>query len=228
MMPFLRTRNPMPLVPVGAFFDPNHGGCLRIISHSARRRLTIHGVYGSDEPDTGSSWTATATLDPPTRHGDVSMTVDFAGKRHLTHERIYNATWQPRRGRIAWQDGHTWTRMHTAPSMLRRRWTPLTLLLLFACVGLAVALAIVAVQRDEVRDCERELLWMRVRSHPPFNASTDRFYASNDGVWHANDRIEWYPTRTARRCHVRHVELLGPLDRTASGGWRLEDGLSGQ
>lgn len=220
--------------PVGYFFDPKHGGCLRIISRARGRTLRIRGAYGSDEPDTGTAWTATASMDSRTLHGDVPLTVHFAGKKHLTHSPHYTATWHPKRRRITWQDGNTWTQMYTAPSMLPT-WRSVSLwLLLMACIGLSTALAVSVVERNELGQCESELLSLRVRHHPPFNASADRFHTlANDDVWYANDSPDLsHPSHTARKCHGRHVRLLRRAGRTTSSveGRRLEafDGLNGQ
>ena len=41
------------------YFDPKHGGCLRIMNKIDKDSYTIHGPYGSDENKQGH-WSATA------------------------------------------------------------------------------------------------------------------------------------------------------------------------
>ena len=101
----------------GYYFDPYHGGCLRVIRKRGDGTFFILGVYGSDEPSTNRPWTATASLLPQkTWMGGQRMSVDFGGKVHLTHSTLYRATWYPERGVIRWQDGNRWKKMHVSPS----------------------------------------------------------------------------------------------------------------
>ena len=39
------------------YYDPNHGGCLRIVNKTDRNNYIIKGAYGSDEGKKGS-WVA--------------------------------------------------------------------------------------------------------------------------------------------------------------------------
>ena len=38
------------------YYDPNHGGCLRIVNKTDRNNYIIKGAYGSDEGKKGYWW----------------------------------------------------------------------------------------------------------------------------------------------------------------------------
>ena len=61
----------------GFYYDPNHGGCLRKIKLSNTGSFLITGAYGSDEPETGKKWTATAK-----KIGKNEYCIYFSGKKH--------------------------------------------------------------------------------------------------------------------------------------------------
>lgn len=98
----------------GYYFDPKHGGCLRTID-GKHNKYTIHGVYGSDEKNTGAPWTINATVSPEVqrdwrRDSFHSVNVDFTGK--VVHHRIhYKARWYPTKRIIKWEDGNYWKQM---------------------------------------------------------------------------------------------------------------------
>jgi hypothetical protein len=87
----------------GYYYDPNHGSCLRKIKRSnTEGSFLITGAYGSDEPETGKKWTATAK-----KIGKNTYNVSFSGKKHSKKD-YYNAIWNEKNRSISWDDGNTW------------------------------------------------------------------------------------------------------------------------
>lgn len=93
------------------YFDPNHGGCLRIVTKLEKDKYLIEGAYGSDEGAKGH-WVATMTKLKKFKYKDedYNLVVDFGKKKIKTHKSIYYA----RIGRrsIKWQDGNKWLQMY--------------------------------------------------------------------------------------------------------------------
>lgn len=93
------------------YFDPKHGGCLRILSKTDNDSYIINGAYGSDEKKKGY-WTATAKKSKPFEYeGEkYNLVVDFSMKTDKKHDDKYYAR---KRGRkIHWQDGNTWQQLY--------------------------------------------------------------------------------------------------------------------
>lgn len=92
----------------GVYYDPNHGGCVRVVSHVRGDVYEVTGAYGDGEMRAaGTPWKARIHVT-----GDKFLTVDFYGK-HTTHDRIYRALWCPTVRRISWEDGNAWTKLHS-------------------------------------------------------------------------------------------------------------------
>lgn len=93
------------------YYDPNHGGCLRIVNKTDRNNYIIKGAYGSDEGKKGS-WMATAEKKPVFEHkGEkYNLIVDFSMKKIKNHGPIYYAYIANRK--IKWQDGNVWLQMY--------------------------------------------------------------------------------------------------------------------
>ena len=64
------------------YYDPKHGGCLRVMTRDSGNTYRIKGMYGDDESEKGY-WTAIATpIDEIEKDGKKYNTiVDFSGKR---------------------------------------------------------------------------------------------------------------------------------------------------
>lgn len=92
----------------GVYYDPLHGGCVRVVTQTDERNFIIKGVYGDDEPPyhPGEVWIAKISAD------GLFLTVDFTNKA-VNHERIYSALWCPSARKIAWQDGNVWTKLYS-------------------------------------------------------------------------------------------------------------------
>lgn len=93
------------------YFDPNHGGCLRIVTKIEKDKYLIEGAYGSDEGGKGH-WVAsmTKTKKFEDKGNDYNIIVDFGKKKIKTHKNIYYA-YMGRRY-IKWQDGNKWIQMY--------------------------------------------------------------------------------------------------------------------
>ena len=94
------------------YYDPNHGGCLRIVNLIGRNKYVIKGAYGSDEGKKGY-WIAYAEKKPKFNYkGETyNLVVDFSEKKIKTHGPIYNAYMGNRK--IKWQDGNVWELMYS-------------------------------------------------------------------------------------------------------------------
>ena len=94
------------------YYDPNHGGCLRIVNLIGKNKYVIKGAYGSDEGKKGY-WIAYAEKKPNFNYkGDTyNLVVDFSEKKIKTHGPIYNAYMSNRK--IKWQDGNIWELMYS-------------------------------------------------------------------------------------------------------------------
>ena len=91
----------------GVYYDPNHGGCVRILERRDATHYVVTGAYGDGELEhAGTPWRAHITA-----HGKF-LTVDFKGKR-TKHARVYHALWCPAVRQIAWEDGNVWKRLHS-------------------------------------------------------------------------------------------------------------------
>lgn len=93
------------------YFDPNHGGCMRILTKIDKEHFIVQGAYGSDEGGKGH-WVATMKK---TKKFDYegkpyNLIVDFSKKEIKTHKAIYYALMDKRK--IHWQDGNTWIQMY--------------------------------------------------------------------------------------------------------------------
>ena len=92
------------------FFDPNHGGCLRIMNKINEDTYIINGAYGVDEGKKGY-WAATAKEGNYNYKGrKYNFKVDFSMKEKKVHGNIYYALFNKRK--IQWQDGNTWIQMY--------------------------------------------------------------------------------------------------------------------
>jgi hypothetical protein len=92
----------------GVYFDPNHGGCLRILERRGETEYVITGAYGTGErARAGTPWRAYVTT-----HAGHFLLVDFKEKK-TRHARIYHALWCPDVQQIAWEDGNVWKRLHS-------------------------------------------------------------------------------------------------------------------
>lgn len=93
------------------YFDPNHGGCLRIMHKMNNNDFIINGAYGSDEGKKGY-WCASAKkVEEFEYKGETyNLIVDFKQKSIKTHKNIFYANMKSRK--IHWQDGNTWIQMY--------------------------------------------------------------------------------------------------------------------
>ena len=92
------------------FFDPNHGGCLRIMNKINDDTYIINGAYGSDEGKKGY-WASTAKEGNYNYKGiKYNLKVDFSMKDKKIHGNTYYALFSKRK--IKWQDGNTWIQMY--------------------------------------------------------------------------------------------------------------------
>lgn len=96
----------------GLYFDPLHGGCLRRVKRVNLKTYKIIGVYGTDEPFTHLTWTATMN---GAADDEKHFVVDFLGKP-TKKKRYLKATWKG--NTIQWGDGNTWTKMIYNPRQL--------------------------------------------------------------------------------------------------------------
>lgn len=105
----------------GFYYDPKHGNCLRRVETLKKdEEYRIRGVYGDDEPHTGSPWSAVMEK----AHDDTSATfrVDFAGKAE--REERFATAWPcaSQNGKlgpdICWSDGNRWLRLYNHPTQL--------------------------------------------------------------------------------------------------------------
>ena len=94
------------------YYDPNHGGCLRIINKTDKNSYIIKEAYGSDEGKTGY-WNATIKKKPIFDYNGekYNLIVDFSMKKIKTHKPIYYAYMANRK--IKWQDGNIWNQMYS-------------------------------------------------------------------------------------------------------------------
>lgn len=101
----------------GYWFDPKHGGCLRLVSRGGEGAYVIHGAYGDDEPPAyaGEYWHAVARADPHTRG---ALIVDFVGKPFKRRTR-YRARLEGRS--LHWDDGNVWRKAYTTPRLFATR-----------------------------------------------------------------------------------------------------------
>lgn len=99
----------------GWYYDPKHGGCLRVVRRASADTYVIHGVYGDDEPGTHGYWSAVARATG--RDGErTHLEVDFAGKP-IKPDRFLCATHRGRK--IRWEDGNTWHKLFVHPRQVR-------------------------------------------------------------------------------------------------------------
>ena len=93
------------------FYDPFHGGCLRIMRKVGKDKFIIIGAYGDDEGKKGY-WSATARkIAPKMLDGKKwNLEVNFDNKPIIKHKQIYLANWKGRK--IDWQDGNTWQQLY--------------------------------------------------------------------------------------------------------------------
>lgn len=92
----------------GVYYDPKHGGCVRLVTRRGKAAWLIEGAYGDDEPGRpGTGWSAHARSD-----GGHFVTVDFFNKR-THHARVYHALWCPEVRELHWEDGNVWKKMYS-------------------------------------------------------------------------------------------------------------------
>lgn len=93
------------------YYDPKHGGCLRVITKDTQDTYRIKGMYGDDESEKGY-WFATATpIDVIEKDGKKYNTiVDFSEKKEITHAKKLYANKKGRR--IHWEDGNVWKQLY--------------------------------------------------------------------------------------------------------------------
>ena len=98
------------------FFDPLHGGCLRVVVPEGGA-YRIHGAYGDDEAPKrpGAYWWATATVLERSPGGREKWTVDFHPGKPLKSPRVLRATFEPARRRIVWEDTNVWQQLYFHP-----------------------------------------------------------------------------------------------------------------
>lgn len=106
------------VLPVGLFFDPLHGGCLRVVYPSGDSTYTIVGVYGTDEMNVGKTWTAFMREISTLADGSVLMEVDFSGKLEIVHERLFHARWYSDTRKLIWQDENVWIGIYSSRKQL--------------------------------------------------------------------------------------------------------------
>lgn len=99
--------------PRGVYFDPKHGGALRVVFANTDSRDDVpkseHILVGSDEDVPGQPvWRVTGQHD--SRSG--RMLVDFTTKASHTRENKYMHA-VVTRGGIKWEDNNFWTRIFT-------------------------------------------------------------------------------------------------------------------
>ena len=92
------------------FYDPNHGGCLRVVRKVDKNTYIINGAYGSDEGGKGY-WTAIATkVKEKKKDQTYNLRVDFKYKKKIKHKPVYYALWKGRT--IQWEDGNSWLELY--------------------------------------------------------------------------------------------------------------------
>ena len=103
------------------FFDPKHGGCLRVVEPMGDQRYRIRGAYGDDEAPQRPNgyWYAKATV--LRRSGeDEEWEVDFHPGKPLKRPRFLKAQFRPLQRRIEWEDGNTWKQLYFHPRQFPR------------------------------------------------------------------------------------------------------------
>lgn len=94
----------------GYYYDPLHGGCLRLVTQTSSSSYLIRGVYGSDETHTHEPWTAVAREHGTHGEHGRRFLVDFAGKpckrpRYLTCVYVDRT--------LRWEeDGNVWVQLY--------------------------------------------------------------------------------------------------------------------
>ena len=93
------------------FYDPKHGGCLRVFTTTQKQVSIIKGAYGNDE-DSKGYWFAEVTHIPETiiDGQKYNLIVDFNLKKGLTHKQKLYAYMKNRK--IKWEDGNVWIEMY--------------------------------------------------------------------------------------------------------------------
>ena len=93
------------------FYDPNHGGCLRVMNKVDKDTYIINGAYGSDEGGKGY-WAAIATKVKKENYKNkpFNLLVNFQYKKKIKHAQVYHAYWTGRE--IKWEDGNTWLQLY--------------------------------------------------------------------------------------------------------------------
>jgi hypothetical protein len=93
------------------YYDPKHGGCLRIMTRTKPGLSIIKGAYGDDEEHTGY-WFAEVSHFRPKKIGNdtYNISVNFLHKLGLTHKPIYHAYMKNRE--IHWEDGNVWKELY--------------------------------------------------------------------------------------------------------------------
>lgn len=90
----------------GYYYDPLHGACLRSIERIAPNTYFVRGVYGSDEPQTGTPWYAHMY-----RGENQTLSVDFSKGKPIKKDPVLTATYDPVKRAIKWCDGNTWQQL---------------------------------------------------------------------------------------------------------------------
>ena len=98
---------------VGWYYDPKHGHCLRQIKPD----LTIVGVYGLDEPNTGQTWEANMTrVEEHKKSHKLRFDVDFEGKPGKV-PRVMRAVYDDQTRMLKWSDDNVWFKLVVPPRL---------------------------------------------------------------------------------------------------------------
>lgn len=93
------------------YYDPKHGGCLRVMTKDSGDTYKIKGMYGDDESEKGYWSAITTPIEPIVKNGKkYDMIVDFSGKKEITHAKKLYARTKGRR--IYWEDGNIWKQLY--------------------------------------------------------------------------------------------------------------------
>jgi hypothetical protein len=93
------------------YYDPKHGGCLRVITKEGPKQFRIKGAYGSDEKETGYWFANIEEIDMIEKNETkYNLIVDFSEKKEITHSKKLYA--RKDRRKIYWEDGNIWKQLY--------------------------------------------------------------------------------------------------------------------
>lgn len=93
------------------YYDPNHGGCLRIFTNVGDNISFIKGAYGNDENPKGYWFAEVTHVKKNTYNGKpYNLIVNFKHKIGLTHKTKLHAYMINRE--IKWEDGNVWKQLY--------------------------------------------------------------------------------------------------------------------